>query len=159
MSNHKIRLCQNFKIWSQNPKSIFIPKLKIGFRNQCLLFLSNLVSRPKNSNSAPSIWSKSKVSAQIENFSSYKILIFIRYCIKTIMKTLTFQKDVGLKPTARLIALYLRQRKHRTRTVAPPRRRLGRMEKVTVRSKKVTRETRKVSVEHRFLVCQTWHRL
>ena len=36
MSNHKIRLCQNFKIWSQNPKSIFIPKLKIDLQNRSL---------------------------------------------------------------------------------------------------------------------------
>ena len=46
-------------------------KFKIDVPNFNLLFLSNLISRPKNSNSAPSIWSESSSL----NFSSTKILI------------------------------------------------------------------------------------
>ena len=67
-SKCKIELCQNFKFWCMNQQSIFIPKSKIDLQNRSLLFVSNLVSRHQNSNSPPSIWSKSKVSAQIEFF-------------------------------------------------------------------------------------------
>ena len=67
-SKCKIRLCQNFKFWSQNQKSIFIPKSKFDLQNRSLLFLSNLVSRHQNSNSPPSIWSESSSL----NFSSTK---------------------------------------------------------------------------------------
>ena len=46
-------------------------EIKINLRNRSLSFLLNLVSRPKNSNSPPSIWSESSSL----NFSSTKILI------------------------------------------------------------------------------------
>ena len=57
----------------------FLLKSKSNFGNSLLLFLPNLVSRPKNLNSAPSIWLVCKVSAQIEFFFKPKSKILILY--------------------------------------------------------------------------------
>ena len=43
-------------------------EININLQNRSLSFLSNLVSSHQNSNSPPSIWSKSQVSSQIEIF-------------------------------------------------------------------------------------------
>ena len=61
---------QEFRFRARNFNFDF-QNLKISF----LLFLSNLVSGPKNSNSAPSIWFKSKVSPRFDIFLPTKILI------------------------------------------------------------------------------------
>ena len=59
MSNCRIELCRNFKFCLRmNPKFEFLLKPKSNSRNSCLLFHPNLVSRPQNSNPAPSIWSE-----------------------------------------------------------------------------------------------------
>ena len=63
-AKRKIWICQNFGFWFRN-SNIFSNQ---NFRNSFFLFLPNIALRNKNSNSAPSTWSNSKVSAQIDFF-------------------------------------------------------------------------------------------
>ena len=75
ISKRRIKRLQNFEFWFWNRNSSFeidfsnsetwnrLLNSKSIVRNLLFLFLSNLVSRPQNSNSAPSIWSKFNFSS------------------------------------------------------------------------------------------------
>ena len=95
MSNYKTGLCQNFEFWFWIQNSVLESEIKILDLKSKLLFLSNLISRPKNSNLEPSIWSESSSLSFCFETKSWFFMRFI-YCGKLMEISFEQQFNFGV---------------------------------------------------------------